>query len=89
MVWTCDEDWVKKCMEYRLELKAEDRLEYRYYIYVNKAWAKFTHIFLSVLDSVAPLKEISIQQDSESCYNSDIHELIKKGNYYLISFRKT
>ena len=25
MVWTCDEDWVKKCMEYRVE--AEDRLE--------------------------------------------------------------
>ena len=23
MVWTCDEDWVKKC----LELKAEDQLE--------------------------------------------------------------
>ena len=19
MVWTCDEDWVKKCMEYRVE----------------------------------------------------------------------
>ena len=25
MVWTCDEDWVKKCME--LELKADNRLE--------------------------------------------------------------
>ena len=23
MVWACDEDWVKKCME----LKAEDRLD--------------------------------------------------------------
>ena len=25
MVWTCDEDCVKKCMEYRVEV--EDRLE--------------------------------------------------------------
>ena len=45
--------------------------------------------FLSILDSVAPLKEIRIKQDSESWYNSDIHELIKKRNYYLISFKKT
>ena len=51
-------------------------------------YRKFTHIFVSILDSVAPLKEI-IKQDSESWYNSDIHELIKKRNYYLISFRKT
>ena len=44
------------------------------YIYINvdEAWAKFTHIFLSILDSVAPLKEIRIKQDSESWYNSDI-----------------
>ena len=34
-------------------------------------------------------KEIRIKQDSESWYTSDIHELIKKRNYYLISFRKT
>ena len=56
---------------------------------VDEAWTIFTHIFLSILDSVAPLKEIRIKQDSESWYNSDIHELIKKRNYYLISFRKT
>ena len=56
---------------------------------VDEAWAKFTHKFLSISDSVAPLKEIRIKQDSESWYNSDIHELIKKRNYYLISFRKT
>ena len=56
---------------------------YRNSIYVStnldEAWAKFTHIFLFILDSVA----------SESWYNSDIHELIKKRNCYLISFRKT
>ena len=51
---------------------------------VDEAWAKFTHTFSSILDSVAPLKEIRIKQDSESWYNSDIHELIKKRNYYLI-----
>ena len=56
---------------------------------VDEAWEKFTHIFLSTLDSVAPLKEIRIKQDSESWYNTDIHELIKKRNCYLISFRKT
>ena len=22
MVWTCDEDWVKKCMEYRVECRS-------------------------------------------------------------------
>ena len=56
---------------------------------VDEAWTKFTQTFFSILDSVAPLKEIQIKQDSESWYNSDIHELIKKRNYYLISFRKT
>ena len=49
----------------------------------------FPIYFLSILDSVAPLNEIRIEQDFESWYNSDIHGLIKKCNYYLISFRKT
>ena len=30
-----------------------------------------------------------MKQDSESWYNSDIHELNNKRNYYLISFSKT
>ena len=32
------------------------------YIYINEAWAKFTHIFVAILYSVALLKEIRIKQ---------------------------
>jgi len=55
---------------------------------VNDAWDKFKHIFSSVLDKVAPVKEIRLKQRTEPWMNSEILNDIRERDNLLYKFNK-
>ena len=54
---------------------------------VDTAWKSFKKVFISVLDSVAPVKEIRLKQRSEPWLTTEIIELIKERDNLLQMFR--
>ena len=54
---------------------------------VDTAWKSFKKVFVSVLDSVAPVKEIRLKQRSEPWLTTEIIELIKERDNLLHMFR--
>ena len=56
---------------------------------VEMAWDSFKAIFHSVLDSVAPVKEVKLKQRTEPWMNSEILQNIRFGDETLNKFRKT
>ena len=55
---------------------------------VTVAWQSFRDIFMSVLDSIAPIKEIRLKNRTEPWMTSDILEDIKQRDFYLYRFKK-
>ena len=55
---------------------------------VDDCWHIFKDIFLSVLNTVAPIKEVRLKQRSEPWVDSNILDLIKKRDFYLYKFKK-
>ena len=55
---------------------------------VGVAWGSFKDIFHSVLDIVAPLKEVRLKQRTEPWMNSDILQNIRHRDETLNKFRK-
>ena len=53
------------------------------------AWAFFKDKFLTVLNKIAPYKEIRIKQLSEPWINSEILDLIDQRDSYLSKFSQT
>ena len=56
---------------------------------VEMAWDSFKDIFHSVLDIVAPLKEVRLKQRTEPWMNSDILQNIRHRDETLNKFRKS
>ena len=56
---------------------------------VEMAWENFKTIFHSVLDIVAPVKEIRLKQRTEPWMNSEILQTIRHQDETLNEFRKT
>lgn len=56
---------------------------------VNEAWEKFRSLFHSVLDNVAPYRDIKIRQQTEPWMTSDILENIRKRDDLLHMYKKT
>ena len=56
---------------------------------VKMAWYSLKIIFHSVLDSVAPVKEVKLKQRTEPWMNSDILQNITYWDETLNKFRKT
>ena len=56
---------------------------------VEMAWDSFKTIFHSVLDSVAPVKEVKLKQRTEPWMNSEILQNIRFRDETLNKFRKT
>ena len=56
--------------------------------YVDDCWHIFKAIFLSVLNTVAPVKEVRLKQRSEPWVDSNILDFIKKGIFTCINLRK-
>ena len=52
------------------------------------SWLKFKDIFLSVLNSVAPVKQVRLKQKSEPWLTSDILEMISLRHCCLFKFKK-
>ena len=44
---------------------------------VNKAWERFKHLFVSVIDNIAPVKQLRIKQRTEPWMDLDILQAIK------------
>ncbi|XP_060607821.1 uncharacterized protein LOC132759963 [Ruditapes philippinarum] len=55
---------------------------------VDESWLLFKDMFLSVLNVVAPVKEVRLKQRSEPWLDSNILELINMRDYFLQEFRK-
>ena len=56
---------------------------------VDSAWKTFQSIFLSVLNEIAPIKEIRLKQRTEPWMTSNILDMIKERDSYLYKFRKS
>lgn len=52
---------------------------------VNESWSIFKHEFMSVMDEVAPIKEVRLKQSTEHWFNSEIVDSISKRD---IAYRK-
>ena len=55
---------------------------------VNGSWLAFKDIFMSCLNSVAPIKEVRLKQRTEPWMSSEILDFIKLRDSYLYKFRK-
>ena len=55
---------------------------------VQESWLFFKDKFLTVLDSVAPTKEVRLKQRTEPWMDSDILELIKIRDYFMYKLKK-
>ena len=44
--------------------------------HVDEAWQYFTTHFCSILNRIAPLKEVRVKQRTEPWFDSEIHDLI-------------
>ena len=56
---------------------------------INTAWSAFRDIFLLVLNSVAPVKEVRLKQRTEPWIDSEILDLIKQRDSCLYQFKKS
>ena len=56
---------------------------------INTAWSAFREILISILDSVAPVKEIRLKQRTEPWITSEILGLIKQRDNCLYQFKKS
>ena len=55
---------------------------------VDKAWNGFNDIFMSILNSVALIKEIKLKQRTEPWVDSELLELIRIRDKHLYQFKK-
>ena len=56
---------------------------------VNTAWSAFRDIFISVLNSIAPVKEVRLKQRTEPWIDLEILDLIKQRDNCLHLFKKS
>lgn len=56
---------------------------------VQKSWSVFKDIFLSVVNKIAPVKEVGLKHRSEPWMDFEIHGLIKCRDLYLYRFKNT
>ena len=56
---------------------------------VNEAYAFFKDKFVSILNTLAPIKEIRIKQDTEPWIYTKILDVIKQRHYYLKIFKRS
>ena len=56
---------------------------------VDIAWGKFKSILLSIIDKVAPYKEVRVKQRTKPWMSSEILNLIRQRDKYLQKFRRS
>ena len=56
---------------------------------VNEAYAFFKDKFVSILNTLAPIKEIRIKQDTEPWMCTEILDLMGQRDYYLKMFKQS
>ena len=56
---------------------------------INTAWSAFRDIFILILVSVVPVKEIRLNQRAEPWITSKILNLIKQRDDYLYQFKQS
>ena len=54
---------------------------------VDQAWGTFMMVFSNILDSVTPVKEISLKGPTEPWINNDILEDVRRRDNFLYSFK--
>ena len=57
-------------------------------ICINTNWVSFRKLFTSIIDELAPIKEIRLKQRAEPWMDSFILELIRERNRFLYIFKK-
>ena len=55
---------------------------------VDMAWSKFKKLFIDVIDTVAPVKEVRLKYKSEDWFTGELVELIHERDKALMKFRK-
>ena len=55
---------------------------------VNKAWYSLKHSFVSVIDHIAPVKQLSIKNRTEPWMDSDILQAIKDRDSFFNKYRR-
>ena len=55
---------------------------------IKQSWLGFKNTVLSVLDSLAPVKEIRLKQRTESWMSGEVLDLISQRDTFLYTFKK-
>ena len=55
---------------------------------IDSAWNCFKQLFRSVIDDIAPFKEIRVKQRSEPWFDTELRDLIQKRDKALSDFNK-
>ena len=56
---------------------------------INKAWKMFSNLFMSVIDQVAPVKQVRLKQKTEMWFTSEIVNLIRQRDHAYNVFIKS
>ena len=55
---------------------------------VENAWSAFSDIFMSILNSIAPVKEVRLKQRTEPWVDSELLDLMRSRDRFLYQFKK-
>ena len=56
---------------------------------VNTAWNNFITMFRTVIDKVAPVKEVRLKQRNKPWFSGEVRNMIQRRNQALLKFRRT
>ncbi len=56
---------------------------------LESAWVTFKNLFVTILDDIAPFKQIRVKQRSEPWFDTELRNLIQERDKMLIKFRKS
>ena len=74
---------------YVKKLKEIDFPDYLNFRDINEAYSDFTEKVASVIDEIAPIKEVRVKSNSQDWFDAEINEEIERRDKLLAKFKKS
>ena len=71
------------------KLKEIDFPDYSNFKDINEAYSDFTGKVASVIDEIAPIKEVRVKSNSQDWFDAEINEEIERRDKLLAKFKKS
>ena len=92
IIFTCKSIWYKNIGIYSLFLEKLNEInfpDYSKFETVNDAYSDFVGKVTSVIDQIAPMKEIRVKNNSPDWFDAEIHEEIETRDKLFAKFKKS